>query len=558
MPVMTAINPSNKITVIDPTIRLGSMEKLNSVKKKKVAAYARVSSEHDEQQQSYEAQVDFYTRFISNNEEWEFVGVYADEGITGTNTKNREGFKRMVADAKAGMIDIILTKSISRFARNTVDTLCTVRELKALGIEVRFEKENIHTLDPKCEVMLTIMSSLAQEESRSISENVQWGKRKSMMDGQVDMPYHSFLGYKKGADGRPEIVPEEAEIVKKIFDWYLSGLNMNTIAKKLEHEGIKSPRGMDKWSVSTIRSMLSNEKYKGDALLQKSITVDYLSKKRKKNEGEMTQYYIRDSHEAIIDRDVFDYTQYELKRREKIKNRIYSKSALSAKVVCGHCGEYYGHKTAHNDKFHYDLWGCNAKHKSRTKCGAPNIKQSDLYSDFILALTYAKEYAEQHTLDDAAERKVHKRLEYNRQLAEEAVERAVEELAQQVQYNAKNAQDQTLYQKERMLLNERLENRKEAVKQADEAIVLHTAQMIKKKLFLEAVKDVTIGTTFTDELFTKTVDHVVVKASERKTPKEGELDENCKAKPRSGWYSITFFFVNGFKVTIDGGEVICK
>ena len=281
MAVMTALNPTNKIVVIEPTIKMGSMEAIDSIKKKRVAAYARVSSEHDEQQQSYEAQVDFYTRYIKSNQEWEFAGVYADEGITGTNTIHREGFKQMVADAKAGMIDIILTKSISRFARNTVDTLNTVRELKALGIEVIFEKENIRTLDPKCEVMLTIMSSLAQEESRSISENVQWGKRKSMMDGQVDLPYHSFLGDIKGADGRPEIEPKEAEIVKKIFYMYLSGLNISTIAMKLEKEGVKSPRGGSKWSVNTVRSMLSNEKYKGDALLQKSFTVDYLTKKRK-------------------------------------------------------------------------------------------------------------------------------------------------------------------------------------------------------------------------------------------------------------------------------------
>ena len=210
--------------------------------------------------------MDFYTRHIKSNPDWEFVEVFADRGITGTNTKNRENFNRMIDLALNGGIDIILTKSISRFARNTVDTLQTVRELKAVGVEVRFEKENLHTFDPKCEMMLTIMSSLAQEESRSISENVRWGQQKSMRDGKVSLAYSRFLGYKKGADGRPEIVEEEAAIIRKIYDLFLSGKTINEIAAILTNMGVLTPAGRAKWSVSTVRSILSNEKYKGEAL----------------------------------------------------------------------------------------------------------------------------------------------------------------------------------------------------------------------------------------------------------------------------------------------------
>lgn len=226
--------------------------------KRRVAAYARVSTDSDEQLSSYEAQVDFYTRHIQSNPEWEFVNVYTDEGISGTNTKKREGFNRMVADALDGRIDLILTKSISRFARNTVDTLTTVRKLKEKNVEVYFEKENIYTLDAKGEMMITIMSSLAQEESRSISENVTWGKRRSMEEGKFSLAYKCFLGYEKGEDGLPQIVEEEARIVRKIYQMFLDGKTVRTIADYLTGQGIPTPRGKEKWPVSTIISILTN------------------------------------------------------------------------------------------------------------------------------------------------------------------------------------------------------------------------------------------------------------------------------------------------------------
>ena len=353
-------------------------------KKLRVAAYARVSTEQDEQQNSYEAQIDFYTRFIGNNPDWVFVSVFADRGITGTNTKNRDEFNKMIDLAMNGEIDLILTKSISRFARNTVTTLQTVRELKAKGVEVWFEKENLHTFDPKCEMMLTIMSSLAQEESRSISENVIWGQRQSMRKGKIHLAYSRFLGYKKGADGRPEIVEEEAAIVRDIYDWYISGDSINTIAERLTEQGIPTPAGKSRWSVSTIRSILSNEKYKGEALLQKTFTVDYLSKEVRKNTGEVPFIRVHNSHEAIISPEVFDRVQEMLTQQTKRRSKVRTDHPFAGKIICGDCGGTYGHKVwrVRSTGEHYDVWYCNHKYDGDAPCATPRLREGEIMAAF--------------------------------------------------------------------------------------------------------------------------------------------------------------------------------
>jgi site-specific DNA recombinase len=280
------------VTVIPATISLFTAAPLNRPTKKRVAGYTRVSTDNEEQLTSYEAQVDYYTKHILSNPEWEFVELYTDEGISATSTKKRDGFNRMIADALEGKIDLIITKSVSRFARNTVDSLTSVRLLKEKGIEIYFEKENIWTLDSKGELLITIMSSLAQEESRSLSENVTWGQRKRFADGKVSLPYARFLGYDKGEDGLPEINEEEATTVQLIYALFLDGYTPHTIAKRLTDDGIPSPGGKDRWMQGTIKSILTNEKYKGDALLQKRYTVDFLTKKMIVNEGEVPQYYV--------------------------------------------------------------------------------------------------------------------------------------------------------------------------------------------------------------------------------------------------------------------------
>ena len=252
------------ITTIPATILQHTSAPINEFRKRRVAGYARVSTDHEEQLTSYEAQVDYYTNYIRSRDDWEYITVYTDEGISATNTAKRAGFNKMVKDALAGKIDLIVTKSVSRFARNTVDSLSTIRKLKENGTEVFFEKESIWTFDSKGELLITIMSSLAQEESRSISENVTWGHRKRMQDGKVSVPYSRFLGYDKGENGTLVINEKEAEIIRLIYKMFLEGNTPHGIAKYLSAQGIPSPGGKATWNPVSIRSALSNEKYKGE------------------------------------------------------------------------------------------------------------------------------------------------------------------------------------------------------------------------------------------------------------------------------------------------------
>lgn len=377
MPKVTMIPASiNPLTHLSPT----------TARKRRVAGYARVSTDSDEQFISYEAQVDYYTKFIRSKPEWEFVKVYTDEGISMTNTKKREGFKEMIADALNGKIDLIVTKSVSRFARNTVDSLVTIRKLKENGVECYFEKEGIYTFDGKGELLITIMSSLAQEESRSISENVTWGQRKSFADGKVHLPYKRFLGYEKGEDGRPAVVEEEAAVVRLIYRLFLDGRTQAGICKYLENLDIPSPSDKKKWSKTTITSILTNEKYKVDALLQKKFTVDFLEKKMKPNEGEVPQYYVENSHPAIIEPDEWDYVQAEFARRKSLGRAYSGKSVLSAKLVCEDCSGFFDSKVWHStDQYRRTIWQCNNKFKGGKKCTTPALDTETVQQMFLKA-----------------------------------------------------------------------------------------------------------------------------------------------------------------------------
>lgn len=385
------------VTVIPATMNPGTHQPKVLERRRKVAGYARVSTDSEEQLTSYEAQVDYYTKYIQSKPEWEFVKVYTDEGISATNTKHRDGFNQMVEDALTGRIELIVTKSVSRFARNTVDSLSTVRKLKEAGVEIYFEKENIWTMDSKGELLITIMSSLAQEESRSISENVTWGQRKRFADGKVSLPYKHFLGYRKGADGLPEIVEEEARVVRRIYRLFMSGKTVCHIAKTLTEEGIPTPTGKAKWSSSTIESILTNEKYKGDALLQKSFTTDFLTKKMKVNEGEVPQYYVENSHPAIIAPEEFDAVQAEFQRRKSLGRRYSGQSVLSARIVCSECGDYYGSKVWHsNSKYRRIIWRCNSKFDHDHPCMSPTLDEADVKARFLVA--YNSLFAERDRL----------------------------------------------------------------------------------------------------------------------------------------------------------------
>lgn len=375
------------ITVIPATINAFTKKPEMATVKRRVAAYARVSTDSDEQFTSYEAQIQYYTDYINGHADWELVEVYPDEGISGLSTKKRENFRRMMDDALAGKIDLIITKSISRFARNTVDTLTTIRQLKEKGIEVYFEKENIWTLDSKSELLLTIMSSLAQEESRSISENVTWGQRRRFEQGKVTLPYKQFLGYERGEtkDSPPVINPEQAVIVRKIYNLFIHGLTVGGIARQLTAEGIPTPAGKQKWGARTVESILTNEKYRGSARLQKRFTVDYLTKTTKVNEGEVQQYYIEESHEAIIDPAEWDAVQDEMKRRKEFGKAYSGKSVMSMRIVCGDCGGWYGPKTWHsNDKYKTVVWQCSSKfEKGKPQCETPHITEEEIKARFL-------------------------------------------------------------------------------------------------------------------------------------------------------------------------------
>ena len=300
---------SKNITVIPARKRVGNTVNKEVKPKLKVAAYCRVSTDSDEQATSYEAQMEHYTNFIQKNDEWELAGIFADDGISGTNTKKREEFNRMIEECMAGHIDMVITKSISRFARNTLDCLKYIRQLKEKNIPVFFEKENINTMDSKGEVLLTIMASLAQQESESLSKNVKLGLQFRYQNGEVQVNHNRFMGYTKDENGHLIIEPSEAEIVKRIYLEYLQGASLKQIGEGLEADGILTAAGKAKWRPETIKKILRNEKYIGDALLQKTYTVDVLTKKRVQNNGIVPQYYVENDHEPIIPRDLYMQVQ---------------------------------------------------------------------------------------------------------------------------------------------------------------------------------------------------------------------------------------------------------
>lgn len=382
------------ITVIPARKRFGNTVAKEKIKKLRVAAYCRVSTETEEQNSSYEVQVAHYTEFIKKNNEWEFAGIFADDGISGTNTKKREEFNRMIDECMEGKIDLVITKSISRFARNTLDCLKYIRQLKEKNIAVFFEKENINTMDAKGEVLLTIMASLAQQESQSLSQNVKLGLQYRYQQGKVQVNHKRFMGYTKDEDGNLIIVPEEAEIIKRIYREYLEGKSLAGIGRDLEKDGILTAAGKPKWRPETIKKILNNEKYIGDALLQKTITVDFLTKKRVKNEGHLPQYYVENSHEAIIPKELFLQAQEELHRRNNIytgtdKNkRIYSsKYALSTITFCGDCGDIY-RRTYWNVHGRKEIvWRCVTRIEQGPKvCKSRTVKEGDLYDAVMIAI----------------------------------------------------------------------------------------------------------------------------------------------------------------------------
>ena len=393
----TSVSPPKKVRVIEPTVKPKATA--NSYRQLRVAAYCRVSTQMEEQLNSYEVQKNYYTEKINSEPKWKLVGIFADKGITGTSALKRDEFQKMIRMCKRKQIDMIITKSISRFSRNTVDCLNYVRMLRQLDVDVFFEEQGIHSKDAGAEFYITIYGSIAQSESENISANVRWGIQQRAKEGKVHFAYSRFLGYKEGPDGKPMIDEEQADTVKFIFNEYLLGSSLADIAKSLTAKGIKTPSGKSGWNGSTVRTILSNEKYKGDALLNKTYISDCISKKVKKNNGERPMYYVENNHPAIIDKDTFNRVQEELARRtskRKVKQvgtkteqgKYSSKYALTELLICGECGTPYRRCTWTASGEKKIVWRCiNRLDYGKKYCHhSPTIEESVLQNAIVTAI----------------------------------------------------------------------------------------------------------------------------------------------------------------------------
>ena len=377
-----------RIVTIIPAKPIAEQEAMK--RKLQVAAYCRVSTEEEEQQSSYEAQCSYYTDKIMTNPEWTMAGIFADEGITGTSTKKRDDFNRMIRKCKKGKINLILTKSISRFARNTLDTIKYTRMLRAMGIGIYFEKENINTLDMDSEMLITMLGAFAQAESESISRNVAWGKRKAILDGKIFVNFNQLYGYFLREDGSPGINLDKAAVVQFIYQQYLYGDSLRMIKDKLDDEGILNPKGEPGWKISSIKSILTNEKYCGDVLGQKTFKECVIGGKVQKNNGQLPQVLIQNNHPGIVSREVFYAVQEEMKRRTAARSpstksatgrtSYASKYALSERLVCGECGTLYRRCTWNIRGKKKIVWRC----VSRLDHGTKYCKQSPTMEETAL------------------------------------------------------------------------------------------------------------------------------------------------------------------------------
>lgn len=362
--------------------------------KLRVAAYARVSTNKDEQEDSFERQVDYYTRYIQSNDNWTFVRIYSDPGISGTRADKRPGFQEMMQTCREGKIDKVLCKSIARFSRNTVDALNYIRELKDMGIGVMFETQNIDTSTPGGDVLLTILAATAEEESRTISKNIKWAMQKKFEKGDFMLNYNRFLGYTRDNEHNLVIVPEEAKIVRRIYTEYINGASTNMIANGLMRDHILSPDGNEKWHTSTILSMLKNEKYTGCALMMKTYKTDVLSRTRIKNEGQVEQYYAENTHPAIITKDIFQKAQEEMARRHKIRmdhpnhrGMVAVKYPFSQKIRCGCCGAQYIRGQIYSNGEMIPAWWCYSRRRSQKLCSQKGISEAAIEKAFVKCLS---------------------------------------------------------------------------------------------------------------------------------------------------------------------------
>ena len=390
---MTDTAPNVVVIPANPELARRSASK----RQLRVAAYCRVSTNDEEQLTSYEAQKTYYTDKIMTNPEWTMAGIFADEGISGVSTAKRTEFNRMIRRCRQGKIDVVMVKSISRFARNTLDCIKYIRALKSLGVAVIFEKENINTLEMDSELLLTMMGAFAQAESESMGANVRWGMREAMRSGKANLRIDTLYAYERGEDGKPKIIPEQAEVVRKIYERFLAGQSLRMIRGSLEAEGVPTIKGQEKWNPAVIKSILTNEKYCGDVLRQKTFIEDTISKRVKKNTGQLPMYLIQNHHEGIVSREMFNAAQAELARRNAGKApsrkqaptgkaKYSAKYALSDRLVCGECGTLHRRCVWTHHGQHRAVWRCISRidYGTRYCHNAPTIDEKPL-QDAILA-----------------------------------------------------------------------------------------------------------------------------------------------------------------------------
>jgi len=505
------------ITEIPATIDILTRCPLDVIRLLNVAAYARVSTKSLEQLSSYENQVSYYTEHIQSNPDWVFVRVYTDKGLSGTSLKKRDGFNEMIKDALDGKIDLIITKSASRFMRNTLEGLKVIRKLREKGVDVYFEELNLHSIDPGSEGVLTNHLNQAQEESRIQSENVKWGVRLKMSKGKNFMPYGHFLGYTKGADGKPEIVEEGAEIVRSIYGMFLEGRTYREIALFLSIQGIKTPAGKEVWSMGTVKSILQNEKYAGNAILQKSYTVDFLEKKQKINNGELSQFHLKGSHPAIISTTTFELVQAEIQRRQELGKQISVSGKYVSRIVCGGCGGLYGSKVWHsNTKYRRTVWRCNRKYDGEEKCLTPHLTEDEIHNIFILAWNRVLADKTKYIAD--CEREIEALSDTSHlDKQDEALRKECDGLEAQmmecIQQNARFALNQEAYQKR----YDELMALRDAAKEKLTAIIMKKQEVSirREKLshFVQVLQSEEVPIAdFNEQLWRKTVETVTVHA----------------------------------------------
>lgn len=469
--------------------------------KKRVCAYCRVSTAQEEQESSFESQVNYYTQYITNRREWTLVDIYADEGISGTNTAKRKDFLRMIDDCMAGKIDMIITKSISRFARNTVDCLNYVRKLKEKGIAVYFETENIDTLGSTGELLLTILSGLAQDSSRNQSDVTRWGIQRQFESGRVLVNTTRFLGYDKNEDGELIINEKEAEIVRRIFNEYIEGKSYNAIAKGLTRDGIKTGAGNTKWWDSTINGILENEKYYGDAILQKTITVDFLKHKRVDNIGQAQKILVEGNHPPIISKELFDRVQAEKARRAaKYKNvegdrqKYSNKYPFSGKVFCGDCGNVYRRRQWNsNNPSKKFVWQCKTYiQKGKDVCAAKAVNEEVLKDAFVRVFNQIYESRESFIkalVENIEKVLLHKPSNMEIEALDNKIEEIKIELKRLIRFQTSNGIDEEIYLEEYKRVSDELEKLRLKRTEIDKDSIFKESLKGRVDEIIEVIKD---------------------------------------------------------------------